>query len=164
MINFCGFIPPSMEMDTLSELEAIGVRLADIETSVNSMNSLMLSLCLSAFAILVIYIFKFRLISKDPAGNTWLGALAEYPIDLCITLIPIIAVGTVENEHPYFGILLILVAIVVIFFAYKLRGCYFRKKNSGGKFWYHLFMIANYILTGAFIGIVVLLIQNSWTK
>jgi len=164
MIDFCGFLLLSLEMDTINEIETIGVRLANLETSVNSMNSLMLSLCLSAFAILVIYIFKFRLISKDPAGSTWLGALAEYPIDLCITLIPIIAVGTVENEHSYFGILLILVAIVVIFFAYKLRGFYFRKKNSGGKHWYHLFMIANYILTGAFIGVVVLLIQNSWTK
>lgn len=154
----------SYQNDSLRWFANIGDKLASTEMAINGLSSLMLSLCLSAAAIAVIYIFKFRLIAKDPVINPWLGALAEYPIDLCVTLIPIIAVGTVESEHPYFGIFLILIAIVVIFFAYKLRGCYFNIKNSGDKIWHHLIMLANYTLTGTFIGVVVLLILNSWEK
>lgn len=150
--------------DSTGFINEMGALLSSIEVAINDMNSLMLSLILSAVAIVVIYIFKFRLIAKDPSGNVVLGALAEYPIDLCITLIPIIAVGAVENRHPYFGIILILIAIVVIFLAYKIRGWYFRLKNLGCKFWHHLLMLAIYILTGFFISIVVLLILKSWKK
>ena len=91
-------------------------------------------------------------------------AIAEYPIDICITLIPIIAIGTVENQHPYFGILLVMFAIIIIFVAYLLRSLFFKMLNSGVKFRHHLIMIANYFITGSFIAIVIELILNSWKK
>lgn len=164
MIDTCSLNTSSIEIDTSGFTDGVGAFLTFSETAVNDMSSLMLSLCLSAGAIAVIYIFKHRLIAKNMASSLVWVAVAEYPIDICITLIPIIAIGTVENQHPYFGILLVMVAIIIIFFAYLLRSFFFKMMNSGDKIWHHLIMLANYLLTGSFIAVIVELILNSWEK
>jgi len=164
MIDTCSLNASSSEIDTTGFTDGVGAFLAFTEKTVNNMGSLLISLVLSAGAIAVIYIFKHRLIARNMASNLAWTAIAEYPIDICITLIPIIAIGTVENQHPYFGFLLVMFSIIVIFFAYLLRSAFFKMLNSGDKIWHHFIMLANYLLTGSFIAIVVELIVNSWKK
>ena len=87
-------------------------------------NSLVYSFWISIAAIFIIYALKYTFKIK-PNGEKFLPACIEFFLDVCISLIPLIAIGSHGANKDVFGIMMILLSIIVI-----IVGIYLRKRHG----------------------------------
>ena len=110
-------------------LDTIGIQTPDSTTNVldsfenfiTSSNSMVYSFWLSVGAILLIYLLKKLYIKELYTGEEIIPTIQEFFIDLCVTMIPLIAMGSIEANKAYFGIFLVFVSIILVSFCAYLR-------------------------------------------
>ena len=124
-------------------------------------NSMVYSFWLSVIAIFLIYFFKTYLIKILPVGEKLLPALMEFLIDVCVTLIPIIAVGSFNASKGPFGMFLVMASIVIVllctFFRKKWGDCY-----TGDKKCANCYMIACVFVCIFYIFTIYHYISKTW--
>lgn len=124
-------------------------------------NSMEYSFWLSVIAIFLIYFFKTCVIKTLPVGESLIPACMEFLIDVCVTLIPIIAVGSFNAGKGPFGMFLILVSIVIVslstFFRKKWGECFTQKKRSA-----YFYLIACISFCIFYISTIYHYISNTW--
>lgn len=107
-------IPPVLPDSTSNILDCF-------EDFITTSNPLVYSFWLSVGAILSIYLLKKLYIKEVYTGEEILPAIQEFFIDLCVTMIPLIAIGCMEVNRPNFGFFLVSIATIIVSFCAYLR-------------------------------------------
>lgn len=133
-----------------------------IECFISSSNSLVYSFWLSVVALLLIYLLKKLYIKELYTGEEILPAIQEFFIDVCMTMIPLIAINCSGTGKVNFGFFLVIIAIILISFCAYLRrkSCDFYQNKRIG------LVIAcassSVIICLIFIGAIYYYISESW--
>lgn len=125
-------IPDSAGIVCNQDTSAIVKQLSAFQDSVLHSNSMVYSFWISIAAIFIIYALKYAFGIK-PNGEKFIPSLVEFFLDVCISLIPLIAIGSHSVDKDVFGIMMILLSVIVVIigiYLRKLHNDYYSKTNS----------------------------------